>query len=1042
MINYSSYLPKIVRLSLFLITFVFLHISDVCAQLDRFEIEFPHDKSVDAFGFDNLGYPWTLDIKDDELEIIKYYGTKKLVSQFPERLAGNYSGEVIFINQQLLVGNGSKVYLYDPSDETYDLLWDLPHGFKYDYSFQDDMGVVWVYISNITSNISQAFRYNVKGKFEYAFDLDESYKKLGTNYSISINDADGKIHFLYELQGLSIINQKGEPQDLQITDLDDYYKKLPCSIFKLDNKNGLWRIYEDKIELLNRVSGKFELHPLTQHLLLTNPCRNLNERLRLRLIFRDSKDRLWIGGEDSQLYLYEEETNRVTFFGKALVDNIGGQSGFIIDLHEDDRGNIWGRKRGGIFKITDKKSLFEKYAVNTQNENHSIYRDYPHINRIIKRYGKWGKSSTSIANVIEDSNNDIYFFDRRFLFKLDPSTKELKILPSEPKSSNLNFFKNDSLKILSTWDQVYALDSDFRISKKLFSFKKIENIFQQANGDLWISGYKDENYKPIFAKIDPSTLLFEGAYEANGITLSDLGVVKSMTEDADGNLWINNSVNLFRINASNGLIIPQESEFLYNGKPVEIAFGPETRIRHIGDNLLGIRSQNCLAIINLKSNEVIEYTTYQSFGAKDIDAAYIDKESAWFGHNKKISNYNFNSKELIHFSARDGLDIREAVRKFRQLSNGKLAVSTFNGLYIFHPDSLISNYKKVIAVSKNTPIKLESYSILDGKKDSIFTSNYYLNDNNQPIELSHNDKMLDLNFSLLNFDKVNDHHISSWLEGYDNRWSMPTRSNSIRYMSLPPGEYNLKVRLHSGNGIWSEKIENIPIIVYAPWYKRWWSYMIFGLIIFGGLYGIYRYQINQILKYEKLRTKISSDLHDDVGTLLTALAMQSEVLGLDAPLEKTSKFEKFSALSREAMDRMRDTVWAIDSRKDNMVSLIDRMGDYIGDIGEDGPLKMTFEHDVRKLSSSLAPDVRQNIYLIFKEALNNALKYSNGNQINIKLKQASDSLSLSIKDNGTKSQIKTSGLGISNMKMRAKRINGDLSLNNNDGFEVLLTLRS
>ena len=196
------------------------------------------------------------------------------------------------------------------------------------------------------------------------------------------------------------------------------------------------------------------------------------------------------------------------------------------------------------------------------------------------------------------------------------------------------------------------------------------------------------------------------------------------------------------------------------------------------------------------------------------------------------------------------------------------------------------------------------------------------------------------------------------------------------------------------------------------------------------------------MKYQRLRTKISSDLHDDVGSLLTAVAMQSEVLGLDAPPENIAKFDKLSRLSREAMGRMRDTVWAIDARKDNMESLIDRMEDYLSDVldVDDPKLRYVFDKSNRDTSLKIAPDVRQNVYLIFKEAVNNAVKHSNGSHLYIDLRHSQSSISLRIKDDGRihKDHMSSSGLGMSNMKMRAERIQGSVDIDHTDGFKVEL----
>lgn len=196
----------------------------------------------------------------------------------------------------------------------------------------------------------------------------------------------------------------------------------------------------------------------------------------------------------------------------------------------------------------------------------------------------------------------------------------------------------------------------------------------------------------------------------------------------------------------------------------------------------------------------------------------------------------------------------------------------------------------------------------------------------------------------------------------------------------------------------------------------------------------------QMEEAERFRSKLSSDLHDDVGTMLSSLSMQTDVMGLTASDEQVQKFEKLSNLSREAMSRMRDTVWAIDSRKDKVEDLLDRMKDYLADTLEGHKLKATFNHNNFELDSKLLPDVRQNIYLIFKEAVNNAAKYSSGDQLTIDFKQSNNSIYLRIHDNGVvnPSKVKTSGTGLSNMKMRANRMNLECKINTENGYEIVV----
>ena len=217
----------------------------------------------------------------------------------------------------------------------------------------------------------------------------------------------------------------------------------------------------------------------------------------------------------------------------------------------------------------------------------------------------------------------------------------------------------------------------------------------------------------------------------------------------------------------------------------------------------------------------------------------------------------------------------------------------------------------------------------------------------------------------------------------------------------------------------------------------------FFLAIIGGFLYNYQQRKNkqkQLQEAEKFRSKLSSDLHDDVGTMLSSLAMQSEVMGLKAGAENIAKFEKLSTLSREAMSRMRDTVWAIDSRKDKVDDLLDRMKDYLADRLEGHKLKVEFNSNEVNKESKLRPDIRQNIYLIFKEAVNNAAKYSNGDKLKIVFKQNEKEIFLEVRDNGKvdPEKIQTSGLGTTNMKLRAERIGKELEIYTNNGYAVVV----
>lgn len=210
-----------------------------------------------------------------------------------------------------------------------------------------------------------------------------------------------------------------------------------------------------------------------------------------------------------------------------------------------------------------------------------------------------------------------------------------------------------------------------------------------------------------------------------------------------------------------------------------------------------------------------------------------------------------------------------------------------------------------------------------------------------------------------------------------------------------------------------------------------------GFIIFY-LNARYKQKTEKQKAVEKLRTKISADLHDDVGSLLTGLAMQSEILGKNAPENIAVKLDRVSELSRSAMLKMRDAVWVMDARKDNWQSLIDRINEFASEHLGAKDLNYKLSHENSSNVEELPGATRQHLYLVIKEAIANILKHSNADQVAIAINKTKNEIALSIKDNGKVAQQGTAGLGMSNMKHRINELDGSLEINTHNGYEIAI----
>lgn len=204
-----------------------------------------------------------------------------------------------------------------------------------------------------------------------------------------------------------------------------------------------------------------------------------------------------------------------------------------------------------------------------------------------------------------------------------------------------------------------------------------------------------------------------------------------------------------------------------------------------------------------------------------------------------------------------------------------------------------------------------------------------------------------------------------------------------------------------------------------------------------------RSRVERKKQYELFRSKLSAELHDDIGTILTGVAMHSELLSDTAGSDSKKTAQMIADMSRKAMGRMRDTVWAIDARKDTIGDLSDRMLDFAEEVLSARQIRIFFDTKSINSDTHVRPEIRQNTYLIFKEAIANIAKHSSASEVKIDLKINKNNLYLCVHDNGKLEDVggfKTSGLGLENIRMRVQQLNGQVRIENQNGFKLSIEI--
>jgi signal transduction histidine kinase len=263
-------------------------------------------------------------------------------------------------------------------------------------------------------------------------------------------------------------------------------------------------------------------------------------------------------------------------------------------------------------------------------------------------------------------------------------------------------------------------------------------------------------------------------------------------------------------------------------------------------------------------------------------------------------------------------------------------------------------------------------------------------------------------------------------------------------LGIPSGKYVLRIQATGSNGIPNPNELRLQIVAQQAFYTTWW-FIGLALLLAAGLgTGFYFYRIRQYQKLIALRTQIASDLHDEVGSHLTRIAISSDLMKESPDNRVDALIDHIAQSSRQAVATMSDVIWSIDTRSDKVGSLLDRMREHARGIFEQVGISYSIETKNLDEKDRLHMDQRHDLYLIFKEATNNVVKHSNATHVMIELENHHGNLKMTVADNGTNppNPNRTTGMGLRNMQMRAKRMKGDLRYAFKNGFTVEFTVNA
>ena len=299
------------------------------------------------------------------------------------------------------------------------------------------------------------------------------------------------------------------------------------------------------------------------------------------------------------------------------------------------------------------------------------------------------------------------------------------------------------------------------------------------------------------------------------------------------------------------------------------------------------------------------------------------------------------------------------------------------------------------------------------------------------ITLDRHDRAITIDFAALRYGASDARRYRFMLEGSSDAEWIETNDHSVTYTTPRPGAYRLRVQAAIGEAAWAEPGASLAIEVVPPFWRTRWFEVLAAIALTSLLVFVHRLSVGRALATERLRLRISHDLHDEIGAGLSSIALLSDAAGSDPrlPDPARSQLRRIGESARGMVADLRDIIWAIDPGADHVDDVVTRMRDLAATLLPG--IRVVFVVPERMhLADRVTMTARRDLLLLYKEMLTNVAKHARATEVRIQLAIASGEFVLTVTDNGAgflPSQVRR-GTGLRSMHARAERLGGELEL--------------
>lgn len=712
----------------------------------------------------------------------------------------------------------------------------------------------------------------------------------------------------------------------------------------------------------------------------------------VRTVIEDKNGDIWTGNYPTGVNLFDQSRAPIITYTQVAGDPNSLSNDSVMSMVEDSLGNLWLGTDGGGLNYFDRTS--------------NRFTHYQHSNTDHNTPG-----ANAVLSLLLDSKNILW-----------GGTWGGGAFQMDLRSHRITRLAGDSERM-----QTARVDYSKRLNND-----KVWCFFEDKQGDIWICTHKGglSHYQRDSGEY---VHYMHFTDDPKSISSNHVWVV---FEDSDGRFWVGTTGGLGILNRrsgefSNFSIAPEDFFAIHEDRQGRLWFGTSSGLK----------------LYDKKTNNFTVFGLEQGFVNTSIRSIAEDELGRlWLGTNSGVTMFSLDTRQVRNYS-RDNGKLLGAFNYHSALvtAKGEAILGGVSGLRIFQTQQSAqrSRAPKVVL----TDFRLFNLPVIIGGIDSPLQEPI---SQARTITLLAKHSVFSFEFSALNFSLNEKNHYAYRLEGFDLDWNYVGTRHTATYTNLNPGDYIFMVKASTGDGVWSRESTQIPLTILPPWWRTWWAYSLYLLILAAFFAFYWRHRALNLLVAEKNynlalnrklsqritkvledeRKAIAHEVHDNVNSTVVAARMITQ------SIERLSRAKeinlgKITQLAQQADQQLADAYNYF------RFLLCNLRPEILETLGFDCALEelvekyrsiystCSFEVTLIGNKIKLNDDVGIELYRIAQEAITNAIKHASPTKIAITMKYKTDCLVLTIADNGQGFAPETTGgLGIMHMRERASSLSG------------------